>query len=225
MRVALALVLAAAFGAGDQYLGSGHVWGIGWQTDVSLLSAPWLVLAFLAGSTQREPLRAALLGLACTAAALVGYFLMTDSPAEGAHYTLANARGFFVSEHLVLLGAVFSGPLFGWFGQQWRTRRAIAGALVTAGALCLEPLARRASIDSIRYRAVSSAEVAAGLALAAAVLVRRYAYPPRGSFPAFREYPPVCGRRPPPRSTSGGCNPSPTPRSRTCDSTSCSARC
>jgi hypothetical protein len=101
------------------------------------------LLAFAGGYTQRDPRRAALVGLGCTAAALVGYFLMTDSPAEGAHYTLTNARGFFVSEHLVLLGAVVTGPLFGWFGQQWRTRRAIAGALVTAAALCLEPLVRK----------------------------------------------------------------------------------
>jgi hypothetical protein len=173
--VALALLLATAFGAADQYLGSGHVWGLGWPTDVSLLSAPWLVLAFVAGTTQRDPRRAALLGLGCTAAALVGYFLMTDSPAEGANYSLANTRGFFVSEHVVLLGGAFTGPLFGWFGQQWRTRRAIAGALVTAAALCLEPLARRASIDPIRYRVVSLAEVAAGLALAGAVVLGRYA--------------------------------------------------
>ena len=171
--VPLALLLSAAFGAGDQYLGSGHVFGIGWPTDVSLLSAPWLLLAFLAGCTQRNPWRAALLGLGCTAAALLGYFLMTDSPAEGAHYSLANARGFFVSEHLVLLGAVFTGPLFGWFGQQWRTRRAIAGALITAAALCIEPLARKASVDPIRYRSVWVAEFAAGLAFAAVVLVRR----------------------------------------------------
>ena len=92
MVIALALLAAAAFGAGDQYLGSGHVWGIG----------------------------------------------------------------------------------FGWFGQQWRTRRAIAGALVTAAALCLEPLARRVTIDPIQHRDVSLAEVAAGLALAAAVLFGRY---------------------------------------------------
>ena len=173
--VPLALLLSAAFGAGDQYLGSGHVFGIGWPTDVSLLSAPWLLLAFLAGCTQRNPWRGALLGFACTAAALLGYFLMTDSPAEGAHYSLANARGFFVSEHLVLLGAVFTGPLFGWFGQQWRTRRAITGALITAAALCLEPLARKASVDPIRYRSVWVAEFAAGLALAALVLARRRA--------------------------------------------------
>jgi hypothetical protein len=172
LTVPLALVLAAAFGAGDQYLGSGHVWGIGWPTDVSLLSAPWLVLAFVAGATQREPRRAALLGLACTYAALFGYAVMTLSPAENAHLTLAGLRGFAVSERSVLLGGIVTGPLFGWFGQQWRTRRALAGALVTAAALCLEPLARRASIDPIRDRAVSLAEVAAGLALAAAVLVR-----------------------------------------------------
>jgi Family of unknown function (DUF6518) len=169
----LALVLSAAFGAGDQYLGSGHVFGLGWPTEISLLSAPWLLLAFAAGCTQRDPRRAALLGLGCTAAALLGYFLLTDSPAEGAHYTLGNARGFFVSEHLVLLGAVVTGPLFGWFGQQWRVRRKMAGAVVTAAALCLEPLARRASVDPIRHRSVWVAELVAGLALAAAVVLRR----------------------------------------------------
>src|ERR1044071_8600396 len=101
MVVALALVLSAAFGAGDQYLGSllgsGHVWAAGWASDISLLSAPWVVLAFVAGATQRDPRRAALLGLACTYAALLGYGVMTLSPAEGAHITLATVRGFVYS--------------------------------------------------------------------------------------------------------------------------------
>src|SRR3954469_16441365 len=109
MVIALALLAAAAFGAGDQYLGSGHVWGLGWPTDVSLLSAPWLVLAFVAGATQREPRRAALLGLACPYAALVGYAVMTLSPAENAHLTLAGLRGFAVSERSVLLGGIVTG--------------------------------------------------------------------------------------------------------------------
>jgi Family of unknown function (DUF6518) len=176
--VALALVLSAAFGAGDQYLGSltgsGHTWAAGWSSDVSLLSAPWLVLPFVAGATQRVPRRAALLGLACTYAALLGYGLMTLSPVEHAHFTAATIRGFFVSERSVLVGGIVTGPLFGWFGQQWRTRRALAGALVTAAALCLEPLARRVTIDPIRHRDVWLAEVAVGLGLAAAVLARRY---------------------------------------------------
>jgi hypothetical protein len=171
MRVALALVVAAAFGAGDQYLGSlsAHPWG----ADISLLSAPWLVLAFVAGCTQREPRRAALLGLGCTYAALVGYALMTLSPVENAHLTVATLRGFVVSERSVLLGGFVTGPLFGWFGRQWRTRRAWLGALATAATLCLEPLARRVTIDPIRFRTVWIAEVAAGLALAAYVVADR----------------------------------------------------
>jgi Family of unknown function (DUF6518) len=170
MVVALALLLSAVFGAGDQYLGSlsAHPWG----ADISLLSAPWLVLPFVAGATQRDPRRAALLGLACTYAALLGYGVMTLSPVENAHVTMATVRGFLLSERKVLIGGIVTGPLFGWFGQQWRTRRAVAGALVTAAALCLEPLARRATVDPIRFRSVWLAEVAAGLFLAVAILVR-----------------------------------------------------
>jgi Family of unknown function (DUF6518) len=177
MIVAFALVLSAGFGAGDQYLGSltgsGHVWAAGWSTDISLLSAPWLVLPFVAGATQKDPRRAALLGLACTYVALLGYGLMTLSPVEHAHVTVATVRGFLVSERSVLVGGIVTGPLFGWFGQQWRTRRAITGALVTAAALCLEPFVRRATIDPIGQRDVWLAEVAIGLAFAAAVLVGR----------------------------------------------------
>src|SRR5689334_1685670 len=101
MRVALTLVLSAAYGAGTQYLGARAP---GWGPDVAKLSAPWLVIAFVGGYTQRTPRRAALLGLGATAAALVGYWLMTDSPAEGAQYTLANAHGFFVSNAFVVVG-------------------------------------------------------------------------------------------------------------------------
>ena len=176
MSVVLALVLSAAFGAGDQYLGSlsAHPWG----ADVSLLSAPWLVLPFLAGATQREPRRAALIGLACTYAALLGYFMLTDSPLENAHYSLANARGFVISDPAVVLGGLVTGPLFGWFGQQWRTRRALLGAIAVALALCLEPVARRASVNPIRFRDVWVAEVAAGLVVAAyAALSRARAHP------------------------------------------------
>src|SRR5579875_1463884 len=149
MRVASALLLAAAFGAGDQYLGSlaWHPWG----ADVSGLSAPWLLLAFLAGCSQTTQRRAALLGLACTAAALAGYWLMTDSPAEGARYTLAHAHGFVVSNVPTIVGASVTAPLFGWFGQRWRTRRAVFGALVSAAALCLEPLARRIPFGDARF--------------------------------------------------------------------------
>jgi uncharacterized protein DUF6518 len=184
MGVALALLLSAAYGAGTQFLGARVP---GWGPEVAMLSAPWLVIAFLAGCTQKAPRRAALLGLGATAAALAGYWLMTDSPVEGARYTLANAHGFFVSNVFVVVGGLVTGPLFGWFGQQWRTRRALLGAFVTAAALCLEPLARRVPLgvvhalghgyavaNPIGTHAIVFVEVAAGLLLGAAVLVRHY---------------------------------------------------
>jgi hypothetical protein len=176
--VALALVLSAAFGAGDQYLGSlegsGHAWAAGWGADVSLLSAPWILLPFIAGATQRDPKRAALLGLACTYAALLGYGVMTLSPVEGAHFTLASVRGFLYSERMWFIGGIFTGPLFGWFGQQWRSGRMLAGALLVVAAFCLEPLARRLSVNPIRYTSVTVLEIAVGLLLAAAVAARQY---------------------------------------------------
>jgi len=184
MGVALTLLLSAAYAAGTQYLGARMP---GWGPDVAKLSAPWLAIAFLAGSTQKTPRRGALLGLGATGAALLGYWLMTDSPAEGAQYTLANAHGFLVSNAFVVIGGLVTGPLFGWFGQQWRTRRVLLGALVTAAALCLEPLARHVPAgvvhafgngyvvaNPIGSHAVVLVEVAAGLLLAGAMLIRHH---------------------------------------------------
>ena len=184
MGVVFALVVSAAFGGADQYVGS--LVRYPWGAEVASLSAPWLVLAFVAGCTQRTPRRAALLGLGCTYAALVGYLLMTDSPVEGAQYTLTNTRAFLISNIPVVVGGLFTGPLFGWFGQQWHTRRALVGALLSAGALCAEPLARHAPIRSthllgrdylfitpIGSQLVVIAEVAAGLALAAYAALSR----------------------------------------------------
>ena len=169
MVVVVALVVSAAFGAGDQYLGS-MSWHP-WAADASLLSAPWIVLAFLAGYTQRAPKRAALVGVACTGAALLGYGLMTLSPVENAVLTGRSAAGFVQSEGRVILGALVTGPLFGWLGYRWRTKGDWLAAMATACLLCLEPPARFSAGDAIRFRAVWATEVAAGLALALAVAV------------------------------------------------------
>jgi Family of unknown function (DUF6518) len=177
MAAVIALILSLLFGAGDQYLGSISAW-LPWSADISLLSAPWLLLPFAAGCTQRDPRRAALLGLACTYAALVGYGVMTLSPLENAHPTLRAIQGFVASESHIFLGGIVTGPLFGRLGREWRVRRAGVGALVTAAALGLEPLARSHTPDAIRSHAVWLGEVGAGIALALyAVSVRRRARP------------------------------------------------
>jgi hypothetical protein len=185
MLVVLLLVLSAIFGAADQYLGSlpgAHLWAaqMPWMTDVSLLSAPWVLLPFLVGATQREPRRATLLGLACTMFALAGYAAMTLSPVEHAELTTRSIAGFIRSSEGVIVGGLVTGPLFGWLGHRWRTERLWLGPLLVAGAFCLEPLARVTAGhgQEIRFRTVWMLEVAAGLAFAAyvAVATRRRAH-------------------------------------------------
>lgn len=165
--VALAtVVLAVIFGAADQYLGSieGHLGHFAWATNVSLLSAPWLLLAFAAGCAQRDARRAALLGFAATMAALVGYMLMTLSPTENAHLTTAAIAGFLRSDPFIFVGGIVTGPLFGWVGHRWRVARSSLGALVAA-TLCLEPLAHIAAGRAITSSTVAFSEVCIGLAL------------------------------------------------------------
>ena len=170
LRIALALGLSAVFGAADQYLGtlSHDPWGA-----TRSLSAPWLVLPFVVGAMQREQRRAAVMGLACTLFALCGYGLMMLSPVGTHHLTLGEAQGYLGNEGRVFLASLVTGPLFGWFGWRWRSSRAIAGALITAAALCLEPYVRAFTARPVRFLDVALAEMAAGLGLATAVLVRQ----------------------------------------------------
>lgn len=124
-----------------------------------------MLLAFLVGRAQRTPRRAAVLGLVCTLSALVGYGLMTLSPVEGAEFSRRSVAGFVVSQSPVIVGGLFTGPLFGWLGNRWRTDRAWLGALAIAAAFCLEPLARVRVGHPIDTRGVWVGQVAVGLAM------------------------------------------------------------
>jgi hypothetical protein len=75
-------LISLAFGAADQYLGSRSIVLGPWASTAAQMSAPWLLLAFSVGITQRRARRAAVLGLVVTASALFGYFAMTYSPVE-----------------------------------------------------------------------------------------------------------------------------------------------
>jgi hypothetical protein len=58
----LIVVLAAVYGAADQFLGSRIELGE-WTVAVSQMSAPWLAIAFLAGTWSGRRLHAVALGL------------------------------------------------------------------------------------------------------------------------------------------------------------------
>jgi hypothetical protein len=174
--VALAAVaFAFVFGAADQYLGSvpGHFGAFAWTADISLLSAPWLLIAFAGGYTQRDPRRAIAVGFAVTMVALVGYMFMTMSPIENAHLSATGIVGFAHSDVLTFVGGLASGPLFGWLGHRWRVARSWPAALFAAAVLCFEPLAHRMIGRPIRSGAVSLGEVAVGIALAVVIGMAR----------------------------------------------------
>src|ERR1035438_10620255 len=130
------------FGAGDQYLGTVHAANaMGWWTiSVSVLSAPWLILPFIVGSTQRRPHRAAVAGLVVTLSALAGYFAMTLSPMEGVHFSLMELRALLGTNQLNEIGGLVGGPLFGWLGYRWHARRSWLAAVPGTGAPCLGAL-------------------------------------------------------------------------------------
>lgn len=175
----LAVLVGGAFGAGDQYLGSLPSLGA-WGAPVSLMSAPWLVLPFAFGATQVNARRGALAGLVASASALAAYFVMIMGPFEGGHssFTATELKGLLLSNGLNLAGALVTGPLFGWLGHRWRTRRALSSAALVAGALLLEQPFLHLLAGSLRGLpegaplATSLAEAGAGVCLAAYFLLR-----------------------------------------------------
>jgi hypothetical protein len=173
VRRLLPILLGAAFGAADQYLGSrGFVLG-SWATDASLLSAPWLLVAFFAGWSQPTAKQAMTIGFLATLAALVGYWAMTLSPIEGASVTITGIRGLVIGQSGYLVGGVVTGPLFGWLGNRWRTRRDWPSALVAALAVCCEPPAHALAGTAVHFQGVWAAEVVVGAAMALYVVAER----------------------------------------------------
>ena len=149
MAYLIAILAGFVFGAADQYLGSlkaGAVLGT-WTWTVSGMSAPWLILPFVAGMTQERRRRAMTLGLAVTMAALAGYFAMSNSPMEGAPLDRFWGR---VATMITtgynpvwILAGFATGPLYGFLGHRWRVARSWISAVLVTAALCFEPLARK----------------------------------------------------------------------------------
>jgi hypothetical protein len=152
---AIIIVLAAAFafGAIDQYLGSLRS---SFLTEVSGMSAPWLLVPFLGGASQRTWRRAVLVGLTATWLSVLAYVAMIVSPMEGTHLGPRPAGligswnqltphlflATLASQWLWFVGGLITGPLYGWLGYRWRARRSRAAALLAVLPPLLEPAAR-----------------------------------------------------------------------------------
>jgi hypothetical protein len=155
------------------------------RNSVGNISAPWLLLPFLAGTTSRGPWRGAAMGAAACLTALLGFYvaeafvldlgdhpLMTDLT-----LALGAGRMYFIA------GAIF-GPLFGALGGT-AGRRAGSGALVAGLLLLGEPVAVFAWLAGIgvgpadtgmvvAYPALWMGEMLLGLLLLFAVGLRSF---------------------------------------------------
>jgi hypothetical protein len=172
--------LGFAFGGADQYLGSLVTLGP-WTYAVSAMSAPWLLLPFVAGATQRQPRHAVLLGLVVTVSALAGYFVLTVSPLESVPLSRFPTAlvALLPSNLLNILGGLVTGPLFGLLGHRWRATRSLSAAAWVAAAFCLEPLVRSAVGRLAWPSIVWVIEIAVGFGLAACFVWARTIHRPR----------------------------------------------
>lgn len=201
--VLIALTAAFAFGAIDQYLQvvipSSHLGASLFAGQVSGMSAPWLLVPFLAGAWQGSQRRAALVGLAATWLAVLAWILMIISPMEGSHlgapppgligsYNQLTPHMFaasLASQWLWFASGLITGPLYGWLGYRWRARQSTAAALLVALPVLLEPaaiwLTSRLGLgipgtgrfqwpDQLGAVAAEFTELAVGLLLTAAVV-------------------------------------------------------
>jgi len=176
MAYVVAAVAGLAFGAADQYLGNFSSLGA-WAASVSGLSAPWLILPFLAGSTQSRRRRAIVVGLVATLAALIGYVVMTYSPLE--NVPVSRFWGGVVAmvrsglNPVWFAGGIVMGPVFGFLGHRWRTERSRLSAALVVATLLLEPAARVLSGMRSRPALVWELELVVGLVAAAWFASRR----------------------------------------------------
>ncbi|HUB40024.1 MAG TPA: hypothetical protein VMA72_14330 [Streptosporangiaceae bacterium] len=143
----IALTAAFVFGAADQYLPaaiptSSHLGAYLFATELGKMSAPWVLVPFLAGAWQGGQRRAALVGVAATWLAVLAYVLMVVSPMEGVHLTPQAFALSLASQWPWFGGGLITGPLYGWLGYRWRARRSPAAALLVVLPILLEPGAR-----------------------------------------------------------------------------------
>jgi hypothetical protein len=144
-RIAFVLVGAFAFGLLA-------AWAKGQDTDgraaisqlrgaLGNLSAPWVLVAFVAGTWSSRLWSAALLGLLATMTALIGFYLLTTLVVDlGGHGFLDDLRRELSANRAYLEGGLLTGPSFGAFGGWWRQTRSLGTTAVAGALMAGEPI-------------------------------------------------------------------------------------
>jgi MYXO-CTERM domain-containing protein len=108
---------------------------------VGNLSTPWLLLPFFAGTQCSRLRQGALVGLAATLCAFVGFYLLSTLVENlGGHGFLGDLRLELTGNRAYFEGGVVTGPIFGALGAWWRRRPSARVALLVGALLIAEPL-------------------------------------------------------------------------------------
>ena len=145
-RAFLLLGAALAFGAGIAWIkGSGEGSGAASLSQLRVvignLSAPWLLVAFVAGALTPRVRLGWAYGLAATLGALVGFYLVfTVVVKMSSHGFLNDVRLVLSANRVYFEAGVLTGPTFGALGAWWRGHRPFSIGWVVGGVLAGEPL-------------------------------------------------------------------------------------
>jgi hypothetical protein len=177
----LGVISGLAFGKAMSLIPSPHSVHLFWLGN---LCAPWLVIAFLAGRSQLNPLRAATAGLLAETACVVGFYAQFLFPGRRSlglsdstpffHYALIDLLQWlgFVAPWLLIAAA--TGLLYGLLGFWWRRSAPPVAALAIGLPFIAEPGLWALRDHEFRGPAILwVAEVALGVGLTILLLVRK----------------------------------------------------
>jgi hypothetical protein len=187
-RVLLLLLLGAiAFGA---FVAAIKGDDVGVRNALGNVSAPWVVVPFLAGTLCSRAWHAALIGIATTLAAFFGFYLAEAAILDlGPHPWYVDLKLTLGSGHLYEIWGTPVGLIYGLFGWLWASRSSAAALAAVGLAFVSEPLIvfalRRADLwgggGLFGHAWLWATEVTIGLAVIAYALARAQPGPAKTS--------------------------------------------
>jgi hypothetical protein len=168
---------ALAFGAAIAVIKGQDV---GFRDALGNMSAPWVLVPFVAGMRARGLWRGALLGLAVTLLALLGFYVAEAAVLDlGSHPWWVDLQ-LTVKWNLYDSWGIVSGLLYGSLGALWSARRSLVAGVAVGVVFLGEPvvafLLAHAGIwdaELLHYTWLWVAEVIAGTAAVACALTLR----------------------------------------------------
>jgi len=136
--LALVLVAGLVFGAAVAVVKGQET---GARDALGNMSAPWVVVPFLAGTRYPRAWQAMLVGIAATLAAFFGFYLAEAAILDlGSHPWYTDIRLTLRSGTIYEVWGVPTGALYGVLGWLWASRRLVLAPVAVGLAFACEPL-------------------------------------------------------------------------------------